>query len=1197
MSEFNWTDAQRNAIESRGNTLVSAAAGSGKTATLSAKILHLLENEDTNLKEFLIVTFTKAAAAEMKERIGREIASASATDKRMSHHMRDVATADICTIHSFCTKIIRANFTSLGLTPDFAVADEGVAEVLKCRAMEDTVDDFFRGEEKITSKGACDIFTLADTVGKTKDAAGLDAELRVLYDKLISLGADENYLVSCADRLDEFSETDFALSPWGEVIIKETSDAAEYYLGVLNDVRREMMKSEVVIEKYMPAADVLCDYLERIIRAASKKSYADVKREISVCENVKLGTLTAKNQTEASESFKKKRDVVKKLFAKLANKYFSAEEDEIKTAMKRTASVLRGAADVLSVYSKRYSALKRERNSLDFADLETYALKLLEKEDGTPTPEALEIGRRYRFVFIDEYQDTNSVQDRIFRAVSTDAEKFFVGDIKQSIYSFRGAEPEVFSGYRRAWPEDRRAAETEGYPEGQSIFMSENFRCAEPVINFVNAVSRYMFPYGGIPFTESDCLVYGGVSKCDVPVEVCLLDGSRRKSEDEEALSEADYVADRIRDIIKSGEYRPCDIAILLRSANASGGEFERSLKERGIPVNRSGGTPFAEEPEVVLTLNILRAVDNPMRDIPLMGAMLSSVFGFTLDEIVRVRREKLNCPLYSAIQSYAEGDGELNFKCAEFVRKLDGLRNTERGMPSDRFIEYMYTECELYDAVEVASKVNGKDNLRRIHDFAKGFESGVFGGLYGFLKFIDEKLATGELTSEESDASLGVTIVSIHKSKGLEYPVCFLSQCGKERNAMDERRSLLFDRELGLAMRLPDPGGLIMCGNPIRDAVVVKHTKDSVMEEMRILYVAMTRARERLIVTAKCKGTPSSELEKAADEIMYKGEYTVLHTDRMVEHILSAIAENPNLSCVVTAVMKEAETSEICETPLIIKGESHAEETPIDISAIAENLAFRYSHSHMTALPSKLSVSGLYPEILDGSLEEGERSAVLEDFEEQGEAEAADMDEQSEEMPLPRFISGSVDFDPAEKGTSTHVFLQFADFNALRENGVRSEIDRLCEKGFITSKMASMVSVAQVEKFAHSGIVNRVLSAQTAVREFRFNLLLPASDFTTESELKEKYDSDDAEITVQGVFDCVFEDAHGKLVLLDYKTDAMSAYELRNPEAGREKLRRRHTRQLYYYARAVERIFGRLPDEIYVYSLPLGEAVPISVN
>lgn len=1193
MAGFNWTAAQRRAIDSRGNILVSAAAGSGKTATLSSKILTLLSDSETSLSQFLIVTFTKAAAGEMRERISRELAKAALTDKSLSRHMRDIASADICTIHSFCTKILRENFTTLGLSPDFSVCDEAVSAVMKARAMEDTVDDFFRGRCAFTTEGAADIFTLADTVGKTKDAASLDASLRELYDKLISMGMDEDYLRNCADELEEGSKKDFLDTPWGEEIKNTVSVAAAHYLRIFNDLKSAMAESEAVTAKYMPAAVSLTDYLERIIGASDSRSYEKMQRAVSTYEAVPLGSLSAKNKTEASEAFKAQRDEVKKLFARLANKYFAVSEKDIAKSMTRTASVLRGCADVLEEYGKRYASLKRERGVLDFADLETYALRLLTKEDGTPTAEALEIGRRYRFVFIDEYQDTNRVQDNIFRAVSTEAEKFFVGDIKQSIYRFRGAEPEVFSGYRNAWREDGEPSGVEGYPVGQSIFMSENFRCAEPIVKFVNAVSRRMFPYGGIPFTESDCLVYGGVSKCDAPVELCLLDGSRRKSADEEALSEADYVADRIAELIRHGEYRPCDIAILLRSANSSGGEFERALTVRGIPVNRAGGSPFADAPEVILMLDIMRAVDNPMKDIPLMGAMMSSVFGFTLDEIVRIRHADTDCPLYTAVERAAEGTGELSEKCAGFTSRLQRLRSAERGMSADRFMDHLIAECLLFDCAEVTSSACGKDNVRRIRDLAASYESGVFGGLYGFLSFIDEKLDSGELTVESAAASSGVTIISIHKSKGLEYPVCFLSECGKKRNSADERGGILFHRELGLAMRLPDPGGLVMCGNPVRDALALRIGADGAMEEMRVLYVAMTRAVERLYVTAKCSQSPEEELRRAAEALPYTDEYAVRSAWRMIDHILSAIAEDKDVPVKITSVMKGEGNGEICEIPLDIEGETEAEADRTDYKAIAENTAFKYNYGHMTTLPSKLAVSALYPEILDMSTVEGSRDATLADLMPPDETEDA-VSPSDDEMPLPRFMSESITGEAAERGTSNHVFLQFASFEAIRKGGVEGEIRRLTEAGFITPRMASLVDVRQVEHFVNSALVDRVLRSDKVYREFRFNLPLKASDFTADEKLRELYDRDAAEITVQGMFDCIFEDENGRLVLLDYKTDAMNSYEMRNPEAGREKLRRRHGRQLYYYTLAARQIFGKAPDEVYIYSLTLGEAVKI---
>lgn len=1183
MGNINWTDAQKRAIEGRGNILVSAAAGSGKTAALTAKILSLLSHENCNLGDFLIVTFTKAAAGEMRERISRSLSEAVLTDRSMSRHIRDIASADICTIHSFCTKLLRENFAVLGISPSFSVCDEADADVMKSRAMESTVDDLFAGRCRI--ENGADIFTLADTFGRTRDVSRFDAELRELYDKLVSMGLDESFPKKCAERLEAAATREFFDSPWGEVIRDRISSAARHYLNELKVLMPEMAESKDVTEKYMPTARALCDYLERVLSPSAMRSYSEMQRAFLGYEKVGLGKLSAKQSTDAAVRFKELRDEIKKQFTELLNRYFASSVEDISLSMTRLASVLRGASELLTIYAERYCALKRERSCLDFADLETEAYRLLVGEDGSPTQIAREVAAGYKFVFIDEYQDTNRLQDSIFGAVSTQAEKFFVGDIKQSIYRFRGAEPEVFSGYREAWNE---CGDGEIDCEGRSIFMSDNFRCAEPIVEFVNAVSRRMFPYGGIPFEEADCLVYGGVSQNRMPVEVCLLDGSRKKNSDDdsESISEADYVAERICELLRSGEYRPSDIAILLRSANVKGDEYVKSLSERGVPAQVTGGSPFAEEREVILMLDILRTVDNPMRDIPLAGAMLSSVFGFSLDELVGIRESGTECPLYTSVIKASEGDGPLAGKCRTFIDKISALRNAERGMSADRFIDRVISDCSLFDCAEVVASPCGADNIRRIRDLAVTYESGTFGGLYGFLAFIDEKLASNELTAESAEGQSGVCVISIHKSKGLEFPVCFLSECGARRNAADERAGIMLHRELGLAARLPDEGGLVMCGNPVRDALGLRLGEDNAKEEMRVLYVAMTRAVERLFITAKCSSSPQREIERAENKILFADEYSVVTAPRMIDHILAAVVAEPTLPVKLCAVMRDDTTGEMTVMSLSDENEE-CETAPVDIDAVAKSLAFSYPYEHMTTLPSKLAVSSLYPNVLD---ENDIPAATLSDVfvEETRENDV----EKDKKMPLPRFMSESTDNTAAERGTSNHVFLQFASFSALRSDGVEAELVRLLSNGFITEKMASYVEKRQIEHFAESKIIDRILSARRVFRELRFNLTLDASLFTLSAQQRELYSRDGAEITVQGVFDCLFEDADGKLVLLDYKTDSLTPYELHHREAAHKKLRAKHARQLYYYILAASKIFERTVDEAYIYSLTLGECI-----
>lgn len=1183
MADVKWTASQREAIDGRGNILVSAAAGSGKTATLSAKIMRLLSEDEASLSRFLIVTFTNAAAAELKERISKEITKAAMTDKTMLRHKRDVDSADICTIHSFCLKVIRRYFTTLGISPDFGVADEATAEVLKSRAMETTVDDFFSGEEKFSPE-ACDMVTLADTVGKTRDAAGLDAELRSLAGRLDSLGYDEGYLRDFAGVLRRDADGEFFESTWGKVIRDEAVSAAEHYSRILDEVMAEMAESAAVIEKYMPTAEAVAGFLSRVLKKSD--SYESLAEAVSSYEAPALGRLSAKDKTEAAEKFKTVRDEVKKTFDKMSERYFVSTPTQIAEARAGTASVLEGAADIIAVYRRRYAEMKRERGLVDFSDLESLALKLLVDEKGEPTPAALEIADGYRHVFIDEYQDTNSVQDRIFRAVSGKAERFFVGDIKQSIYRFRGAEPEVFSGYRRAWSDDfSDTSQTDGYPVGHSIFMSENFRCARPVIEFANAVSRYMFPFGGIPFAEEDCLVYGGVAEGEKDVEICLIDGVRSKAEEESpVISEAEYTADRIYSLIKNEGYVPSDIALLLRSPGSTGDLYEAALKARGIPVKRSGGSSFADESEVMLALDILRAVDNPMRDIPLAGAMMSSVFGFTLDEMVALRREDTACPLYTSVLRYAERDTALGEKCRRFAEKMTALRNTERGMSADRFIEHLYAECAMLQCIEVTSKLYGEKNLHMLHELARSYEKGVFGGLYGFLSFIDEKLQSGVLTTEGKNDADGVTVISIHKSKGLEYKVCFLCDCGKERNDADEKMKLLFHKTLGIGLRLPDPGGLILCGNPVRDAVALRIRRDAAMEEMRVLYVAMTRAKERLIITAKCHGSGEDEMERARDAVKYSDSYAALKSKRMIEHILRGVVMADGTVAEVISIGRD-----------YVAGGGRIADTSADADTIAadteaaerarENISFEYPYGYLADIPSKLAVSRLYPTLLDDA---DDVPATITD------TNADESESAAEDMPMPKFMTGGVDTSPTDRGTATHVFLQFADLAALRAGHIRDEIDRLTRDRFITEKMASLVNRAQVEKFAADEITARFLSAKRTFREFRFNLLLPAADFTENAELKARLAESGETVTVQGVFDCVFEDECGNLVLLDYKTDYMSYEERQNPSLGKRKLIERYRLQLKYYREAVLRLFGRYPDETYIYSLALGEAITV---
>ncbi len=1230
-----WTEAQKAAISARGNILVSAAAGSGKTATLSERIITLLKDGEASLGEMLIVTYTKPAAGEMKTRIGRKLAEAALEDSSMARHIAALPSAEICTIHSYCHRLLRKNFAVLSLTPDFSVADEAEAEVMKERAMEDVIDDFFRGELSFPKgKNCADIIETADVFGKTRDAGGLDAAMRDLYDRLRSLGLGHEWLLSCADELDASSEHDFLDCSFGKIIRGEIHGAASHYLRVISSLREEIASDPVVAEKYLPAAAADAEYLARLERITRSGSYGEIREAIKYVQPG-LKPLSASKKTPESVMFQRERGAMKAELAALAARLLSADEGEIVPAMLKTAKALRSAAEICRVFDDRFTSLKRDGNVLDYSDLEMNALKLLENDDGSPSAAALEEGRRLKFVFIDEYQDTNSVQDRIFRAVAANAESFFVGDVKQSIYRFRGAEPEVFSGYRRAWEplrynektreNDRDTYAVEGseinaesklrYPPGRSIFMSENFRCSRPVIDFVNSVSRFMFAGGSVPFSEEDCLVFGGGEDDETPVEVCLIDKPGRGKKKAEGQAEptieepeAEYVAGRIADMVSEG-VRPGNIAVLLRGISARGAVYADAVARRGIPVKSAGKRQFMEESEVLLVFDLLRTVDNPFRDVELAGSLRSSVFGFSLEDLVRVKLSDSDAtdgaPLWLSLKKYAENNEEdfgkdpsvhekeesLRTKCQTAVNRVTALREAERGMSADRFIEYMYSELELFSAPEVTEKPCGETNLNVIRDTASSYESGVFGGLYGFLRFAAEKLGNSGVVSEsaENDA---VTVMSIHKSKGLEFEVCFLCDAGKKRNSRDETADLLLHRSVGAAMRLPDPGGLVRCGTPMRTAVASLMSKEGTEEEMRVLYVAMTRARRRLVVTGTLEKA-EEKLEAARMAAPYCDRYTKDRAVSFLDHILGAITTDGGGDCALS-VIPAAEISE--GKTYSSQFDEEREEYELHEEKLTNNLDFEYPYGYLANIPSKLSVSRLYPAILDSS-DEGRDIFSVDEYAVDADNKGKETPGAESETPRPRYMTGSSGFTPAERGTSTHVVLQFADFEALRRDGARAEIDRLVSLGFITEKMASLVNARQVERFAESALMDRMLSAARLIREYRFNVRLPASDFTEDDDLRKKLSESGEKITVQGVFDCVMEERDGRLALIDYKTDALTAYELAHPEAASDKLISRHKLQLSYYAEACRLLFGRFPDETYIYSLPLGDAalVPLA--
>lgn len=1187
MADKKWTAAQSAAINhAGGNLLVSAAAGSGKTATLTERIIRLL-TEDGNgcdVSRMLVVTFTKAAAGELKDRIRKslgEVLKADKENRRVARQQTLLPTADICTIHSFCLKILRTHFTELGLPPDFTVADEGSMNVLKAQIMRDSVSEYYNAAYESGDT------LLADVLGGSKSEDALDSVLLSFAATLESHGFGGDKLDEYAEMLERSADKGFLASPHGEKLREVMLRRLDYYIRVFMDSLSALTENDALKKNYIPAAEDCLDFAERLRSALEKGDYATSRALIMNRTPARLGAVKNENQTEAALLFKSTRETFAKDMAKLGRDHFSMTEAEVAEYTKRTAAVCRAAAPVITRYFSAFSKAKRDRGTVDFGDLENLACKLLYGNDGEPTKIADEISAKYDYVFIDEYQDTNFVQDRIFSAVSRKSGRFLVGDIKQSIYRFRGAEPQVFASYREKW---------NGSKAGESVFMSENFRCDECVVDFVNLVSRYMFSSGAVPFSKEDELVHA--KGADAPVryrtEVKII--STDKDDDgvlqEHDNPEAEYVADRIAGMIgkeaaEGGRLiRGGDIAILLRSPSSCAQSYISALARRGIRTENSAKTDFFTLPEILLALSVMNAVDNPMRDIYLAGAMMSPIYRFTADDLVKIRAVSKKSTLWQAVRTYS-GDAELENKCSVFVSALGKLRRECSLLTADAAVRLIYEKTGLPEFDY--GTVTARGNLMTLYDMARRIESGVFVGLYGFVSHLGELAAEGgnDISLELPDDPDAVHIVSIHHSKGLEYPICFVAESAHRFNMSDSSSNLIFDTRFGPAMRLPDESGLLRIDTPVRQAAALKITQDTLDEEMRNLYVAMTRARCHLIVTAKMK-SPCEKYAAAKNVAKYSCAHTVYSARSYIDWIIGALsAEETEPEYVSFGYVKPSGDETVRWSDMGDPGDGEVKRGNYR-ELIGERLSFVYPEAYLGVIPAKLTVSKLTPDILD--TDDTVSDEIMPDA---GITErSADDVHNDASIPVPVFLTEKSGYTPAEAGIATHLFMQFCDFSRLSETGAEEELRRLTDARFLSPEIAVRVNMREIAMFTRSKLFARIKTAREIRREFRFNAAMPASGFTKNGELAARFDESHADVIVQGVIDCVITDADGKLVLIDYKTDRFPR------TAGRDEVRRilagRHRNQLSYYRDICGMMYGRQVDETYVYSLYLGEEVEI---
>lgn len=1189
--KMQWTDAQTDAINARGrNVLVCAAAGSGKTATLTERIIRRLTDpaDPADISRMVVVTFTKNAATELKEKIYDAISKKLAIDPEneyLAMQLMKLPAAHISTIHSFCFDIIKKNLSTLGLPSSVRIGDSGECAVAAYRTMEQLICDCYDAEE---TDGRFDFSMLTESITTTKGEGTLSDMFLSLYKTLCSYPGGASKLERVALDYEQVLKSEFFDTVYGRIYKEHTKKK----ISALIEKYKKIVFSLSCENNEHPYLDTMYGELsayERVLIALDG-GYSDTREALLSVSFGKLKSLSRGMGSTYSEYAKALRAEAKATVAELCD-YYAYTQAELDDAASKTAALSRTLASVLCEYERRYREEKRESGILDFNDLEYYAARLL--YDGEERSEvARELESLIDEIYIDEYQDVNELQDSIFRAVSNGNNLFMVGDVKQSIYTFRGGDPSIITSLRDSYvPYDRDREDNEAC----TVFMQNNFRCDSAVVDYVNGVFATLLGRAGgkFEYKSEDRLVYtkdaGIVSEHEHYPRFVLCECDEDNT-DPELDAEAVFVAEEIVRLLRverknNGErIRPSDIAILLRADSSHAKRFKRELERRAVPViSPAKQSPF-DTPELQLVLCMLNTIDNPHRDIYLAGALMSEIYGVTVDELVRVKSAYPRAvSLYDAVCRYTESHGWE--KGARFIAMNDKYRTLAKKTPVDRLIWQIYLDTPLLRAVTEKygnsySRVQAKKNCMLVYECARSFEQGAFRGLYSFIEYLNATLERGAFdVSVAEGGSDAVRIMSMHGSKGLEFPVCFVSQTGSAFNRSDSRSRLLFEPGVGIGFKLRGEDGFSVCETPFRTAVDIVKSESGMEEELRILYVALTRARERLYITAKPHS--ASNGDKLLSRIDYKYETfssdTVLGISNFAEGLMIAhkLGEMP------IAVERFFCSNEDEPTGLTLDI-SEEEDAASDalrletLDVLRERLAYEYPHQAMTKIRAKMSVSKLYPSVLD------------EDEGDVREIEQLDFDR------VPAFVQRSASVSAAERGTATHLIMQFADFARMERIGVRAELERLVDEGYIDARYSNIARLEDIERFLDSEFYRRIKNADRLWREFRFNLQLDAKEFSEDPALVKQLEGE--RILVQGVIDGFFLEGEN-IVLFDYKTDYLTARELSDAELARKKLTERHATQLHYYAMALERIFSRKVDSVYIYSLPLGREIRIELN
>ena len=1167
-----WTKEQEKAIHQKDdNILVAAAAGSGKTAVLVERIVNKITNENIDVDKLLVVTFTNAAATEMRERVLDSIYKKLEEEPDNVNLQRQIVLLNkshISTIHAFCLEVIKNNFYKTNISPNFRLANTPEIELLKMETLEEVFDGLY--EEK--NEG---FIKLINTYCGYRDDDKLKELILKIYKFIQSMPYPEDWLEKQVEKFNIVDKIDFSETQWGKIIIQKTKEDVDNYINLLKNICKKL-KEDPELEKWYLCILEDIDKLEKMQKLNTWDSIYSYLQELNFMTFPQKRNFVSETKDKAKAIRDQMRERLLTKPNSIKNTIFNCNSAQANKDAKEMYEILREIQTVILKFIQEYKKAKLSKNIIDFNDIEHLALQILvqKNEEGEyiSTEVAKEYQKNFEEIAIDEYQDSNEIQEEILKHVSRGNNIFMVGDVKQSIYKFRQAKPELFLQKYNTY-------------ENNKIQLFANFRSRKNVLDLSNTIFQNIMSkeFGSIEYNENEFLNVGQEYqatdlKTFEKAELHIIDASEEIEKDEEETEEAEeilekseieakLVARKIQEIMKQGYYvfdkkqgyrklQFKDIVILLRKTTGVAPIYEKELTKIDYPAFSDIGTNYFETIEIQTIMALLKIISNPDNDIPLVTVLRSPIGKFTDNELIEIRMENRNVSFYNAMISSKVHREKID----KFLTEIEDFRMKQEYLKLDELIWYIYQKTGYYNYVSLMTNGNIKTaNLRMLFEKAKDYEQGSFKGLYNFIKFIDKvtkqnsDMGAPKLIGENEDV---IRIMSIHKSKGLEFPVVFLCGTGNEFNMLDLNDSILIHSELGFGPKYINHERKISYNTLPKEAIKEQIRKELKEEEMRLLYVALTRAREKLIITG---------IDKNFKKSIQKKEEMLQTTGNKINEAISSKAKS-YLDWIEMVNLADNKMTKLMDVFTYSKNDNfkteknEQEERTLEIEKreinkkIDELLTWEYPYQELTQIEGKSSVSKLAKE-------------------ESNEAQCV-------EMKKPKFLEGELPLSKAEIGTTVHLVMQKLDFKQeYTMQKIEELLEELEQKRIITQKQRKAVPQEKILKFTEGKLFKEISEAKEIYKEQPFYIGIPVNELY-ESKSNEN-------ILVQGIIDLYYITKKGEVVLVDYKTD----YVQKNEE---NVLREKYTPQLNLYKRALEQALNKPISKTYIYSTYLGREIEI---